>query len=164
MGQPQGSGETDHLAANIMRLSIVERQGLPVHNSQSEDTVYSRLVKERQAFEQNNKRQDKDAESDLSRATANNKEGSSLDSSNTNGSTNISSDLTDQTDKEIVMQRFVTSPLRDHDNQINNDLISENDCSPSPKRRKNNAERQKKKITVAEYEKRKLRESKREEE
>lgn len=39
------SGKPDHLSENIRRMSLMDRQSnQPVHNSQSEDTIYSRLV------------------------------------------------------------------------------------------------------------------------
>lgn len=142
------SSDTDHLAANIKRLSMAEKSGEPVCNSQSEDTVYTRLVKERQIFEANHAsgvEQEENQEGQGVQDDNNNISGSSLETSLPSESVNVSNNDTESTDKEVIMQKFVESPMCQHSKTINGkqiddgltDLsISDKDRSPSPKRKR----------------------------
>lgn len=163
------SGETDFLAQNIRKMSVRDRDGNgPVHNSQSEDTIYSRLVKQRAEFESNKAREIGPISHDNNekQGSINNDESqminngtdSSFDISNVEDKS-ASNRSTDETDKNIVMDKFVNSPLiRETNNETFVDYIS--DRSPSPKRKKSGDrnDRPRKKITVQEYAKRRERE------
>lgn len=146
------TGEQSQLAKNIRRLSLIDKQGLaPVQNSQSEDTVYTQLIKERAEFDKNQGSQDQDNscgneslqihDVEDSR-TSNNSSLNSGDQSRQNSSLS-----TDETDKIVLMTKFVDSPAMNGINQ-NDDNFSdvfsdwdEQDRSRSPpaKRRKGGA-------------------------
>lgn len=162
----------DHLTDNIRKMSLRDKQSdQPVHNSQSEDTIYSRLVRERERFEANENGQDNhdkhdkqslEQPSESSRVNTSND--SSLEVTDSNDTSNKEeSNSTDVTDKAVIMDKFVSQET--HNGELNNESnvsVSEVDSSPPPKR--NRTDRPKKKITVKEYNKRKQRETKREEE
>lgn len=109
-------GEDNFLTENIRRMSIVDRQGGVVCNNQSEDTIYSRLVQERHHFEQtrdNGSNSDKQNQRDQPQQIHSNMD-SSLDTSESSSPNEVSNreseNLTDETDKGIIMDKFVNSP------------------------------------------------------
>lgn len=130
------SGEDDFLTRNITRMSLLDKEGISIpHNSQSEDTVYTRLVKEHRAFEQrerNDPKQDLNQDDSLTDSNSrqiNTSNDSSLNTSSTNeqlGRAANSNNSTDETDKNLVMSRFINSPVI---RESNNDQISEHSLS-----------------------------------
>lgn len=146
-----------------------------MHNSQSEDTVYSQLVKQRQEFEKARADGVGDCQNDqplvdhdqngqeLEGSSNNASNDSSINTSNNSEPINRtldSSKSTDETDKGLIMDKFVRSPFDCVD--CNSDSVS--DRAPSPKRQRSDQPRQKKRFTVEEYTKRKEREHRREQE
>lgn len=87
------AGDDNFLAQNIQRMSLLDRQGdQPVHNSQSEDTIYSRLVKQRNDFE-NSQRQSKQTGKEICQDKDNATVESQQISTSNDSSLNTSSEL-----------------------------------------------------------------------
>lgn len=160
------SGEENHLAINIRRMSLKDKQSSQtVRNSQSEDTIYTQLVRERNRYEQNLR----DTQSDLNRSArppvgeqANDVTDSNESSLNESGGSPQTSSLsTDETDKNIVMDKFVNSPNKEgQELEIDDQQFISDDEIPTKRRKKVGTDKQphKRKISVAEYSKRKQRE------
>lgn len=126
------SDRTNCLAENIQRLSMIDKNA-QVLNSRSEDTIYSNLVKQRREVEnqeRENSRNKSDSSHDNSRDSQqiNSSTDSSLDKSD------LSEVITDETDKEVVMEKFVN-------NSTHNDYFVDEDRSPSPKIKRRDKEK-----------------------
>lgn len=154
----EGTGEADNLAINIRRMSMRDN---PM-NSRSEDTIYSQLVKQRRELEQKESelREDQGDNGpglDQSRQI-NNSADSSLSSNETPNTSKSDGISTDETDKQIVLDKFVESATRkeqykedvDHTSSDLSDFYfsdKDDDYSPPPKRIRGN-EGKRKKFTV----------------
>lgn len=168
----ENSGETDFLERNIRRLSVMDQEGQIPYNSQSEDTIYTNLVRARRDFKRELGQKQTKSSDEIGQQGSNESQqiNSSTDGSFNLSNHNESSDATDLTDKNVVMDKFVKSPLGETNvEQTVVDPYDSNNCisdrSPSPKRSKHDKGQHKKKRTsVEEYAKRKEREMRREEE
>lgn len=127
------SGEEDFLAQNIQRMSMLDKSNQLVRNN-SEDTIYSRLVKERQDFEQRERTGEVNMVIDGPQRS-NNSNDSSLNMSSETSVNKSTDNSTDGTDKNVVFDRFVNSPLEGEaaDNSANQSLGIISDHTPSPK-------------------------------
>lgn len=153
-------------------MSLKDKEGkTPVRNSTSEDTVYTQLIKEKsngsKAIDVNRRTNNHDnlATNQINSSTDSNE--ISLNNSNeSNQMSSLSTDKSDKTDKQVVMTRFVNSPLKtkDTEHEYVSDYISEEEREYEQPPAKKGRQEGRRKLTVEEYTKRKQREAQIEEE